>query len=94
MTKFEGCSSKIGPATPIRSFLHFWREIQILSTYDLDFLHKAGFLLRLTTGKNLVLISLTTFEKFKIEHFVFSIHPQIGIKIVFENYFYTYLGMN
>ena len=43
LTKFEGCSSKIGPATPIRSFLHFWREIQILSTYDLDFLHKAGF---------------------------------------------------
>ena len=42
LTKFEGCSSNIGPAMPIRSFLHFWREIQILSTYDLDFLHKAG----------------------------------------------------
>ena len=43
LTKFEGCSSKIGPTTPFWSFLHFWREIQILSTYDLDFLHKAGF---------------------------------------------------
>ena len=42
--------------------------------------------MRLTTGENLVLISQTTFEKFKIEHFVFSIHPQIGIKIVFELY--------
>ena len=43
LTKFEGCSSKIVPATPIGSFLRFWREIQILSTYDLDFLCKAGF---------------------------------------------------
>ena len=43
LTKFEGCSSKIGPTTPFWSFLHFWREIQILSTYDLNFLHKAGF---------------------------------------------------
>ena len=30
----------------------------------------------------------------QIEDFVFSIHPQIGIKIVFENYFQTHLGMN
>ena len=29
------------------------------------------------TGKNLVLISQTTFEKFKNEHFVLLIHPQI-----------------
>ena len=43
LTKFEGCSSKIVPATPIGSFLRFWREIQILSTYDLHFLSKAGF---------------------------------------------------
>ena len=43
LTKFEGCSSKIGPATPVRSFLHFWQEIQILSTYDLDFLQIADF---------------------------------------------------
>ena len=27
LIKFEGCSSKIGPATPIGSFLRFWREI-------------------------------------------------------------------
>ena len=43
LTKFEGFSSKIGPATPMGSFFHFWREIQILSTYCLDFLCKADF---------------------------------------------------
>ena len=43
LTKFEGCGLKSKGATPIRSFLHSWREIQILSTYDLDFLYKAGF---------------------------------------------------
>ena len=43
LSKFEECSSKIGPTTPFRIFLHFWRELQILSTYDLNFLHKAGF---------------------------------------------------
>ena len=52
------------------------------------------FAVRLTTGKNLVLISPTTFEKFEIEDFVLSIHPQIGIKFFFKNYFYTYFGMN
>ena len=47
------------------------------------------------TDENLVLISQITLEKFIFEHFVFSIHPQICIKlIVFENYFYTYLRMN
>ena len=30
---------------------------------------QSGYLLRLTTGENLVLISLTTFEKFKFEDF-------------------------
>ena len=32
LTKFEGCGSKIGPATPIWSFRRFWREIQIQGT--------------------------------------------------------------
>ena len=43
LTKFQGHSSKIGSATPVRIFTRFWREIQILGTYDLDFLYKAGF---------------------------------------------------
>ena len=43
LTKFKGCSSKIETAMPMGSFLRFLREIQILSTYDLDFLCKAGF---------------------------------------------------
>ena len=40
LTKFQGRSSKIGSATPVRSFRRFWREIQILGTYDLDFCTK------------------------------------------------------
>ena len=43
LTKFDRCSSKIGPNTPFWIFLHFWREIRILSTYHLIFLQKAGF---------------------------------------------------
>ena len=43
LTKFEGCSSKIGPTTPMGSFIWFWLEIQIFSTYDLDFLCNVGF---------------------------------------------------
>ena len=35
LTKFEGCGSKNGPATPIWSFRHFWREIQIQCTKSL-----------------------------------------------------------
>ena len=44
---------------------------------------------RLTIDENLVLISLTSFEIFKFENFSSSKCPQLGIKIVFENYFYT-----
>ena len=50
---------------------------------------QSGYLLRLTTGENLVLISQTIFEKLKFEHFSLSIPSLVGIKIVFENYFYT-----
>ena len=41
---------------------------------------QSGFIERVTIGENLVLISLTTFEKFELEHFVFSILPHIGKK--------------
>ena len=43
LNKFQGRSSKIGSATPVRSFRRFWWEIQILGTYDLHFLYKTGF---------------------------------------------------
>ena len=36
LTKFEGCGSKIGPATPIWSFRRFWQEIQIRGTKSLQ----------------------------------------------------------
>ena len=55
---------------------------------------QSGFPQRLTTGENLVLISLTISEIYKIENFSSSKCPQLGIKIVFENYFYTQLGVN
>ena len=42
LTKFEGCSWKIGPAMPIKRFLRFCWEIQIMNTYDLNILCKAG----------------------------------------------------
>ena len=45
---------------------------------------QSGFLYRLTTGENLVLISQSTFEKFKIHRFVFSICLQLGKKSVFS----------
>ena len=45
---------------------------------------QSGYLLRLTTGENLVLISQTIFEKLEFENFVSSIQPQIDKKIVFE----------
>ena len=35
LTKFEGCGSKIGPATPIWKFSLYWLEIQIQGTYSL-----------------------------------------------------------
>ena len=41
-TKYEGCGSKIGPATPIWSFRCFWREIQIQGTKSLQIWYKAG----------------------------------------------------
>ena len=69
LTKFGGCSSKNGPARSIRSFRHFWREIQIWRHLEPSYLVQSGYLLRLTTGENLVLISQTTFEKFKFLDF-------------------------
>ena len=39
------------------------------------------------TGENFVLISQTTFEKLKFEHFSLSIPSLVGIKIIFEDYF-------
>ena len=42
LTKFEGCGSKNGPATPIWSFRHFWQEIQIQGTKSLQIWYKAG----------------------------------------------------
>ena len=84
LTKFGGCSSKNGPARSIRSFRHFWREIQIWRHLEPSYLVQSGYLLRLTTGENLVLISQTTFEKLKFEHFSLSIPSLVGIKIVFK----------
>ena len=49
-------------------------------------LAQSGYLLRLTTGENLVLISQTTFEKLKFEHFSLSIPSLVGKKILFKNY--------
>ena len=85
----EGVAKKNGPARSIRSFRHFWREIQIWRHLEPSYLMQSGHLLRLTTGENLVLISQTTFEKLKFQHFSLSIPSLVGIKIVFENYFYT-----
>ena len=42
LTKFEGCGSKNGPATPIWSFKRFWREIQIQGTKSLQIWYKVG----------------------------------------------------
>ena len=42
LTKFEGCDSKNGPATPIWSFKCFWREIQIQCTKSLQIWYKVG----------------------------------------------------
>ena len=42
LTKFEGCGSKNGPATPIWSFKRFWREIQIQCTKSLQIEYKVG----------------------------------------------------
>ena len=39
---------------------------------------QSGYLLRLTTGENLVLISQTTFEKLKFKHFSLSIQIWIS----------------
>ena len=50
---------------------------------------QSGYLMRLTTGENLVLISQTTFEKLKFEHFSFSIPSLVGQKTLFKNYFFT-----
>ena len=78
LTKFKGCSSKIGSAMPVWCFRRFWREIQIFGTYDLDFL---------TTYVILVLITPATFDKFNIENFYSSKSPQLRIKSIFKNYF-------
>ena len=32
LTKFEGCSTEIKPATPIWNFRRFWQEIRIQGT--------------------------------------------------------------
>ena len=42
LTKFEGRGSKNGPAMPIWSFRHFWREIQIQGTNGLQIWYKVG----------------------------------------------------
>ena len=42
LTKFEGCGSKIRPATPIWSFRFFWREIQIQGIKSLQIWYKVG----------------------------------------------------
>ena len=54
-----------------------------------SYLVQSGYLLTLTTGENLVLISQTTFEKLKFEDFFSSKCPPLCKKIVFENYFFT-----
>ena len=59
-----------------------------------SYLVQSGFLKILTVGKDLVLISQTISEKFKINRFVSSINFPLGKKIVFENYFITSWGIN
>ena len=54
-----------------------------------SYLVQSGYLLRLTTGENLMLIPQTTFEKLKFGHFSPLIPSLVSKKIVFENYFYT-----
>ena len=54
------------------NFEHLWPWFSV----------QIGFLERLTTGENLVLISQSTFEKFKINRFVFSMCLQLGKKIL------------
>ena len=71
LSKFGGHGSKNAPATPIRSFRCFWRNIQIFGILETSNFLQGGFLSRLTTGENLVLISLTIFEKFKFDRFDF-----------------------
>ena len=51
-------------------------------------------LIRLTTGENLVVISQTISEKFKINRFVSSIYSPRGNKIIFKNYFITSWGID
>ena len=43
---------------------------------------QSGFLLRLTTGKNLALKPLTTFKKFKFEQFVFPLRKKENYKTI------------
>ena len=87
LNKFGGRGSKNGPTMPIRSFRGFWQEIQIFGTLETSNFLQGGFLSRLTTGENLVLISQTTFEIFKIRDFFSSKCPPLGkkkfLKIIF-----------
>ena len=82
LSKFGRRGSKNAPATPIRSFRGFWREIQIFGTLETSNFLQGGFLSRLTTGENLVLISLTIFEKFKFDRFIFLKCHLEGMKIL------------
>ena len=61
LTKFEWCSSKIGSA-PLEVFYIFGGKSKYWAPMTLIICTRRA-LLRLTTGKNLVLISPTTFEK-------------------------------
>ena len=66
---------------PIKNFIWFWWEIQILSVHDLDFLYEAVFNRgwQLKIGVN---ISIHFLKEFKIENFIFSFHLQPGKKIL------------
>ena len=59
-----------------------------------SYLVQSGFPLSLTTGENLVVISQTISEKFKINRFVSSIYSPRGNKIIFKNYFITSWGID
>ena len=64
----------------------------ILWHLEPSYLVQSKKLLRLTADEILVLMAITTFEKFRIDHFFFLIPSLVKKKLVFENYFLSKLG--
>ena len=74
---FGGVTQKISLPRPSEVLSHFGWKFKTSASRNFKFCQKLVFIGTLT-GKNLVSISLTILEKFKIEDFVFSIPHLVG----------------